>query len=520
MVRNQVNRVEHPSCDIPSVIGHVPESTGRTLILCFDGTGDSFDDDNSNVVEFFSMLDRDSPEKQLVYYQTGIGTTTHPGFWSPLMISLSKLVDKMFAWNIGTHVMDGYRFLMQNCTFPPNYNVSLSHSFADRPDDRICLFGFSRGAYTARVLGGMLHKVGLLPPGMTEQVKFAYDLYARSDIKSFADARVFKNAFCRQVRINIEFIGVWDTVSSVRDKKFFAFTANNLLVKTVRHAVALDERRVKFKPNWWGIQTWDACKPELESGHNSKTDVQQVWFAGAHCDVGGGSVLNGTPHALSRIPLRWMIRECFVTKTGILFEAVKLRTAGLEPATLYPEVMKRNDARPDTTGRLIRAPETATQMMKRHCDTWKPYENFQKDGSTEALCSAQAKGPLPYGQVPIPKGMEMGDVFHYMLCHNKRIGDLTTEFVDEDHEDLGDCLSPYYDQYELKWWWKLLEFRFFRSLLWGSAHSPGERTIYEDALVHRSVKMRMESAGSEQHPSTKYTPRAKTWPPKNIRWVD
>jgi uncharacterized protein (DUF2235 family) len=70
----------------------------------------------------------------------------------------------------------------------------------------------------------------------------------------------------------------------VGDKKTFDFTANNLLVKTVRHAVALDERRVKFKPNWWGKQTWyTPDKPELESGHKSKTDDKQVWFAGAHC---------------------------------------------------------------------------------------------------------------------------------------------------------------------------------------------------------------------------------------------
>ncbi|KAJ6548528.1 hypothetical protein B0H19DRAFT_1265350 [Mycena capillaripes] len=354
----------------------------------------------------------------------------------------------MFAWNIGSRVMDGSKFLMQNY----------------RSGDRICLFGFSRGAYMARVLGGMLHKVGLLPPGMTEQLKFAYDLYARSDIKSFADARAFKKAFCRQVPINIEFVGVWDTVSSVRDKNFFDFTANNSLVKTVRHAVALDEHRVKFKPNLWGIRTWDACKPELESGHNYKTDVQQVWFAGAHCDV-GGSVSNGTTHALSRIPLRWMIRECFVTKTGIRFKAAKLRTAGLDHTKLYPEVTERNAAS-DTTGRLIRAREQESQIKKRHGDTWKPYKNFQRNGSTEALRREQANGPLLYGQGPIPEGIKGKDVVHYMLCHNKRTGDLTTESVHEDHEDhedLEDCLAPYYDQYELKWWWKVLEFRLIRS---------------------------------------------------------
>ncbi|KAJ6466639.1 hypothetical protein DFH09DRAFT_1267126 [Mycena vulgaris] len=445
------------SSDIPPVIGSVRKSSGRTLILCFDGTGDSFDDDNSNIVDFFSMLDRDNPEKQLVYYQTGIGTTTHPGFWSPLMISLSKIADKMFAWNIGSHVMDGYKFLMQNY----------------RADDRICLFGFSRGAYTARVLGGMLHKVGLLPPGMTEQVKsiwqfqiFLMDLYARSDLKSFADARVFKKAFCRQVPINIEFIGVWDTVSSVRSNKGFAFTANNLLVKTVRHAVALDEHRGKFKPNWWGTQTWDTSKPKLESGHNPKTDVQQVWFSGAHCDVGGGSVLNGTRYALSRIPLRWMIRECFATNTGIRFEAVKLRTAGLDPATLYPEVLKRNDASA-TTGMLIRAPVDPDQVIQKHDEAWKSFEN--------------------------------------------------------DEEELGDCLSPLYDQFELKWYWKAVELVTSWNLVsffWERA--PG-RKVNDGALVHRSVKMRMESAGFKQRPGAKYTPRAGPeagpWPPKNIQWV-
>ena len=59
-------------------------------------------------------------------------------------------------------------------------------------------------------------------------------------------------------------------------------------------------------------------------------------------DIGGGSVANDTPHSLARIPLRWMIRQCFLAKTGIQFEAEKLRDIGLAPETLYPRVIQRH----------------------------------------------------------------------------------------------------------------------------------------------------------------------------------
>lgn len=291
-----------------------------------------------------------------------------------------------------------------------------------------------------------------------------------------------------------------------------------------------------------------------------------------------------------------MIRECFDTKTGILFKAVKLRTAGLEPATLYPEVIKRNfdydtagrlyDTTTgklyDTTGRFIRDPETPTQVTERHRDTWEPYKDFERDhpdlDTVAALRRAQADGPLPHGQVRIPdKITERGDVFHYMVCHNECVGD-PTEPVNEDEQDVEDCLAPYYDQYELKWWWSLLEWRLIRSRLEGfvivlplmldppdrlsflslfGVRSPGDRTIPDGAYVHRSVEMRMKSAGFERHPSTMYKiylrfapafvrrlvgsrdngytpravpnadpnedpkagPKAGKWPPKDIRWV-
>ncbi|KIY61728.1 hypothetical protein CYLTODRAFT_405329 [Cylindrobasidium torrendii FP15055 ss-10] len=123
-----------------------PTHEHRTLVLCFDGTGDQFDADNSNIVEFFSMLKKDDRREQMCYYQSGIGTYISPKAASPTSATLAKSLDMMMAWHLDAHVMDGYEFLMQN------YQTG----------DRICLFGFSRGAYTARGLAGMLHKVGLL----------------------------------------------------------------------------------------------------------------------------------------------------------------------------------------------------------------------------------------------------------------------------------------------------------------------------------------------------------------------
>ncbi|KAG5643158.1 hypothetical protein DXG03_001488 [Asterophora parasitica] len=141
-----------------------PEHLYRTLVLCFDGTGDQFDADNSNIVELFAMLKKDDREHQMCYYQAGIGTYTNPEIATPMRAKISKTLDEAIAWNLDTHVMgqssagkpliafvadhvangnlDGYEFLMQNY----------------KAGDRICLFGFSRGAYTARALAGMIHK--------------------------------------------------------------------------------------------------------------------------------------------------------------------------------------------------------------------------------------------------------------------------------------------------------------------------------------------------------------------------
>jgi uncharacterized protein (DUF2235 family) len=338
------------------------ENHGRNLIICLDGTGDQFDNDNSNVVNFVACLKKDDPT-QVTYYQSGIGTYDRAG----LQNGISAAVDMAVGSGLGEHVKDAYRFLMQNY----------------REGDKICLFGFSRGSYTVRCLAGMLHKVGLLPAHNRAQISFAYDFYKDDTKEGFKMSKDFKKTFCTNV--HVYFVGVWDCVASVGfiPRKLPFSKSPTSTVSYFRHAMALDEHRAKFKICQWQHKDPDAAMKEIENAPKNKTekalqvgrirrifscfgskkrpndeeqehleskfnqydqdeydhiptDVKEVWFAGAHADVGGGSELNHKRHMLSRIPLRWMIRQCFECDTGILFSTRALAEAGIDLETVWP----------------------------------------------------------------------------------------------------------------------------------------------------------------------------------------
>ncbi|KAG8905239.1 hypothetical protein FRB99_000406 [Tulasnella sp. 403] len=343
---------------------HVP----RTLVLCFDGTANALSNENTNVVRLFAALEKHRRERQLCYYQPGIGTYVAPTvLWANTFQAVSKVLDQAFAWYLDGHIMGGYRFLMENY----------------KEGDRICLFGFSRGAYTARCLAGMLHKVGLLPKSNEEQIEFAWEHYRDVSDNGRDLAAVFKKAFSTSV--DIEFMGVWDTVSSVGIfSRHLSFTSSNKIVKTFRHALALDERRVKFKPNPWhrpapnrqaarfdpdrgtpindsgGIQPIRAIQDmihkisehitlpttrsteesvaydmELDWELRPDTDSKEVWFAGCHADVGGGSVPDDSTYKLANPSLGWMINEIVAANTGIIFKKNAFQDiAGFEIITM------------------------------------------------------------------------------------------------------------------------------------------------------------------------------------------
>src|ERR1700754_2707468 len=116
------------------------------VILCFDGTGNEFGVNNTNVVRLVQVLDRD---KQRLYYDAGIGTLPEPHLTTRIRKGVGMTNDLAFALGLAQKVEDAYRFLMD---------------FYE-PGSRVFLFGFSRGAYIARVLAGMLHSLGLLSRG-------------------------------------------------------------------------------------------------------------------------------------------------------------------------------------------------------------------------------------------------------------------------------------------------------------------------------------------------------------------
>lgn len=265
----------------------------RNIVVCLDGTNDQFDASNSNVVKLYQMLERNTPE-QLTYYQTGVGTVAPLGLMGNLARRGAKLLDGAIAFLLREHVESAYRFLMQFY----------------REGDAIYIFGFSRGAYSARVLAGMLHKVGLLSPGNDELVRFAWRMFKRPRTEELANE--FRRTFSRPVTVH--FLGLWDTVSSVGviwNPKHYPYTATNSSVAVVRHAVSLDERRAEFVQNLW--------RPLHQQ------DVEEIWFPGVHCDIGGG--YKEAQAGLSKITLKWMVEEA---------ERFGLKIDAAEKAALLP----------------------------------------------------------------------------------------------------------------------------------------------------------------------------------------
>ncbi|KAG2757790.1 hypothetical protein P692DRAFT_20208195 [Suillus brevipes Sb2] len=303
------------SCKCPG--GQMP---GRNLVICIDGTSNKYGDKNTNIVELYSEMVKDN--EQLTYYNSGVGTYakghTH---W---MKQVSSVFDLAFAFNISRTIMDAYRWL----------------SDTYHPGDKIFLFGFSRGAYQVRALAGMIHEIGLILPGNLEQIPYAFELYSAINSGKSKDkllAAGFRSTFSRK-GVGVHFIGVWDTVSSVgiRKQKILPYTDTCDHICYFRQALALDERRVKFLPEYvYGgasARLKSQLVPPLKDEHRREEEymedhvrdhVKEVWFAGRHSDVGGGK-REKTGNALNfqDMPLLWMREEA--SDAGLLLHSPKV----------------------------------------------------------------------------------------------------------------------------------------------------------------------------------------------------
>ncbi|GAB1526611.1 hypothetical protein RhiTH_009780, partial [Rhizoctonia solani] len=247
--------------------GQKPEP--RKLVVCIDGTSNQFSKKNTHVVELYSRIKKDST--QLTYYNSGIGTYARPFMWSFAYQKqqLFNMIDLAVAWNFEKVILGAYRWLVD----------------VYQHGDQIFLFGFSRGAYQVQTLAAMIKKVGLIHPGNQEQIPFAWAIYSNND----ENTKEFKEAFCRD-KVDLHFVGIWDAVACDYVTHF-------------RHALALDECRVKFLPVYIPI--------DVQGSRTSK----EVWFVGTHSDVGGGNRDNSKLDRGGE-PLKWMLEEAY--KQGLL----------------------------------------------------------------------------------------------------------------------------------------------------------------------------------------------------------
>lgn len=258
----------------------------KRIVLCFDGTWNRPDDTHpadtrveTNVRRFFDSIHATGGDgvAQMAWYNEGVGTS-----W------FNKFAGGAFGFGLDKHIVEGYE--------------QLAKTYED--GDEVYILGFSRGAYTARSLVGMIRNCGLIRPGHAANglSLMAYGIYrTRDDKQDSAAARAFRSMFSRE--IPIKFLGVWDTVGALGipidvsavvafDRALYEFHDTELsgIVKNAYQAVALDEHRIDYNITLWNPKS----KPEQT--------VEQRWFIGAHADVGGGY----NDRRLSDITLQWM----------------------------------------------------------------------------------------------------------------------------------------------------------------------------------------------------------------------
>ncbi|KAK5049822.1 hypothetical protein LTR84_003940 [Exophiala bonariae] len=282
----------------------------KRIIVCCDGTWNNADGTGqipTNVAKLARCIDNEAAVqqngkdvliKQIVYYQRGIGSV---GGW--LFGKLENAIEGATGRGVRENIMQAYQFICLN----------YQHG------DEIFLFGFSRGAFTARSIAHLIFTMGLLTHRGLMQLGAIFEQWERQNetekIKGSLDddqevKSYLRNLLAKEMtrpNIPIKVCGVWDTVGSLGlPRPFFlpqpvgrklAFVNTKVLpnVEYAFQALALDERRRQFKPTLW----------EKPDGQEFPRVLRQCWFPGSHSDVGGGL----KDDAAARLPLAWMLSQ-------------------------------------------------------------------------------------------------------------------------------------------------------------------------------------------------------------------
>ena len=260
----------------------------KRIVICADGTWcgpekDLQKDHPTNVLRVARAIKPIAADGvlQQVFYDWGVGSY-HDALYAGIT-----------GAGVQKNIMDAYRYVVQNYA----------------SGDELFLFGFSRGAYTVRSLCGLINNCGILKRADARLIQSAFDHYKRA-WPDYAPSGKASIAFRKKNALSdsrkIKFVGVWDTVGAMgipisflglfenRDEFYDTKLGSN--IEVARHALALNERRLDFQPTVWLPR--------------KGVDLQQVWFAGCHSDVGGSHapcVESGG--LLSAISLKWMVKQ-------------------------------------------------------------------------------------------------------------------------------------------------------------------------------------------------------------------
>jgi hypothetical protein len=277
----------------------------KRLILCFDGTWNAVLDPDTvtNVVKFAQSIRPTASDgtKQVVYYNSGVGSGG----------TIDRILGGVFGFGLESNVKRALAFLTLNYEVREDADGREKKVFRDGIEytdgDEIFLFGFSRGAYTARALAGVIGGAGIPKHMDFQDLELLWNHYRIKPRLRHKEVDAIAN---RAWRPRVRCIGVWDTVGAyglpagfgigALARHFISWTRGfhdrefGRHIDIGLHAMAVDEMRRPFAPAFWTRKRGD--KP-LDAV------VEQVWFAGAHSNIGGGYEHSG----LSDLTLTWMI---------------------------------------------------------------------------------------------------------------------------------------------------------------------------------------------------------------------
>ncbi len=274
----------------------------KILVVFCDGTWNRADQSSNgrpcptNVLRLFEACspENEKKEPQIAYYLEGVGTRFTD--W---------LLGGMFGYGISANIKNAYSFIASNY----------------EPGDRIFLFGFSRGAYTARSIAGFIRNMGILTRNNLHLVTKAYQLYKDASSKWHPDAaasKKFRELYTHKDE-TIAFLGVWDTVGALGAPfgtpigwlltKIFQTEFHDVklssIIESAYHAVAIDERRWPFRPCLWELNDAHRKKNAESLAIDGISLYEEKWFPGAHSNIGGGYLNSG----LSDCSLKWMAQR-------------------------------------------------------------------------------------------------------------------------------------------------------------------------------------------------------------------